>query len=80
MKLLIDLSSSTPRRGLVAAAAVLALAPLGAAGAHEAAGPAGLGPNVIVFDSSMSAASIQSQLDAVFATMESNQFGTSAMR
>ena len=34
------------------------------------------GPNVIVFDPSMSTATIQSQLDTVFAEQESNQFGT----
>ncbi|WP_326820699.1 discoidin domain-containing protein [Streptosporangium sp. NBC_01756] len=35
-----------------------------------------LGPNVHVFDPSMSSATIQSQLDAVFAQQESAQFGT----
>ncbi|MEN3359674.1 MAG: hypothetical protein V7637_3656 [Mycobacteriales bacterium] len=35
-----------------------------------------LGPNVLVFDPSMSAGSIQSQLDAVFAQQQSNQFGS----
>jgi hypothetical protein len=35
-----------------------------------------LGPNVIVFDPSMSSANIQSRLDQVFATQEKNQFGT----
>ncbi|WNM39510.1 discoidin domain-containing protein [Micromonospora halotolerans] len=39
-------------------------------------GGGSLGPNVITFDPSMSSASIQSQLDAVFRTQESNQFGT----
>ncbi|NUT08363.1 MAG: sialidase [Hamadaea sp.] len=34
-----------------------------------------LGPNVKVFDPSMSGATIQSQVDTVFAQMESNQFG-----
>src|SRR5437879_649368 len=34
------------------------------------------GPNVLVFDSSMTAASIQGQLDAVFGQQERNQFGT----
>ncbi len=41
-------------------------------------GPVGggdLGPNVIVFDPSMSGATIQARVDAVFAQMESNQFG-----
>ncbi|MEO5873829.1 MAG: coagulation factor 5/8 type domain-containing protein, partial [Streptosporangiaceae bacterium] len=35
-----------------------------------------LGPNVQVFDPSMSSASIQAKLDAVFARQESNQFGS----
>lgn len=35
-----------------------------------------LGPNVAVFDPSMSAASIQSKLNAVFQQQETNQFGT----
>jgi hypothetical protein len=35
-----------------------------------------LGPNVIVFDPSMPAASIQSQVDTVFHQQETNQFGT----
>ncbi|WP_328723132.1 adenylyl cyclase [Streptomyces sp. NBC_00247] len=34
-----------------------------------------LGPNVLVFDPSMSDASIQAKVDAVFAVQESNQFG-----
>ncbi|HZB31820.1 MAG TPA: discoidin domain-containing protein [Streptosporangiaceae bacterium] len=34
-----------------------------------------LGPNVIVFDPSMSSASIQSRLDSVFSQQESSQFG-----
>src|SRR5579862_6789449 len=41
------------------------------------AGPApDFGPNVLVFDSSMTAASVQSRLDAVFGQQEANQFGT----
>ncbi|WP_248962797.1 discoidin domain-containing protein [Sphaerisporangium perillae] len=35
-----------------------------------------LGPNVIVFDPSMASSTIQSRLDSVFSTQESNQFGT----
>ena len=35
-----------------------------------------LGPNVLVFDPSMSDASIQARVDAVFTTQQSNQFGT----
>ena len=38
--------------------------------------PSPFGPNVFVFDPSMSASAIQSQADAVFATQQSNQFGT----
>ncbi|GAA3801067.1 discoidin domain-containing protein [Sphaerisporangium flaviroseum] len=36
----------------------------------------GLGPNVFVFDPSMSAATIQDRLNTVFAQQERNQFGT----
>ncbi|MFC4147631.1 discoidin domain-containing protein [Micromonospora mangrovi] len=39
-------------------------------------GGGSLGPNVLTFDPSMSSASIQGQLDTVFRTQESNQFGT----
>ncbi|MFD5817766.1 adenylyl cyclase [Streptomyces sp. NPDC127038] len=51
-----------------------------AAGSHGSGGGQGgarspLGPNVIVFDPSMSNASIQAKVDAVFAIQESNQFG-----
>ncbi|RAG87257.1 hypothetical protein DN069_01600 [Streptacidiphilus pinicola] len=35
------------------------------------------GPNVLVFDPSMSAASIQSQINSVYSQQQSNQFGTS---
>src|SRR5476651_1970039 len=34
------------------------------------------GPNVLVFDSSMTATTIQSRLDAVFSRQERNQFGS----
>jgi hypothetical protein len=34
------------------------------------------GPNVHIFDPSMSAATVQSTLDSVFATQQNNQFGT----
>ena len=43
---------------------------------HGTGHSAGLGPNVLVFDRSMSDASIQAQVDAVFTTQQSNQFGT----
>ncbi len=39
-------------------------------------GPPNFGPNVIIFDPSMSASSIQSQLDSIFSQQETNQFGT----
>jgi hypothetical protein len=39
-------------------------------------GGGSLGPNVLTFDPSMSSATIQGQLDAVFRTQEANQFGT----
>ena len=39
-------------------------------------GGGSLGPNVLVFDPSMSTASVQSQLDTVFQQQESNQFGS----
>jgi hypothetical protein len=39
-------------------------------------GGGSLGPNVIVYDPSMSSASIQASVDSVFNTQQSNQFGT----
>ncbi len=39
-------------------------------------GGGSLGPNVIVFDPSMSGATIQSQVDAIFNQQQANQFGT----
>ena len=42
----------------------------------HAAGGGDLGPNVKVFDPSMSSGTIQSQLDSVFSQQESNQFGS----
>jgi hypothetical protein len=47
-----------------------------ASGGNPPPGGGDLGPNVKVFDPSMSSASIQSQLDAVFGQQESNQFGS----
>jgi hypothetical protein len=41
------------------------------------AGGGDLGPNVLVFDPSMSSATIQSRLDTIFREQESNQFGPS---
>ncbi|MFI5756690.1 RICIN domain-containing protein [Streptomyces sp. NPDC051569] len=40
------------------------------------AGTPDLGPNVVVFDPSMSASSIQSRVDTTFKQQETNQFGT----
>ncbi len=39
-------------------------------------GGGSLGPNVIVYDPSMSAATIQASMDSIFNTQQSNQFGT----
>jgi hypothetical protein len=39
-------------------------------------GGGSLGPNVLIFDPSMTGSSIQSQLDTVFRQQESNQFGS----
>jgi hypothetical protein len=70
------------RRTVLRGAAAAAAVPLAggiAAGTAVASSPAhgsaGLGPNVLVFDPSMGDAAIQAQLDAVFATQQSNQFG-----
>lgn len=38
--------------------------------------PEGFGPNVLIFDPSMSMATIQAQIDQVFKAQETNQFGT----
>ncbi|RCH70272.1 coagulation factor 5/8 type domain-containing protein [Streptomyces sp. SDr-06] len=46
-----------------------------AAGPQPPAGTPDFGPNVTVFDPSMSASSIQSRLNQVFAQQEKNQFG-----
>ena len=58
--------------GSVAAAFVLALALSGGA----AAAPPGLGPNVIVFDSSMPTSQIQATVNTIASKQVSNQFGT----
>jgi hypothetical protein len=41
----------------------------------QPSGPVDFGPNVIIFDPSMSSATIQSQLNSAFSIQESNQFG-----
>jgi len=46
------------------------------AGTTNPPGTPDFGPNVTVFDPSMSASSIQSKLDSVFAQQETNQFGS----
>src|SRR5436309_2953617 len=48
----------------------------GSGGGLPVQGGGSLGPNVIIFDPSMSDTSIQSTLDSVFSKQESNQFGT----
>src|SRR6266516_2679118 len=58
--------------GSVAAAFVLALALSGGA----AAAAPDLGPNVIVFDSSMPTSQIQATVDTIASKQVSNQFGT----
>ncbi|RZS91189.1 hypothetical protein EV189_0423 [Motilibacter rhizosphaerae] len=77
--------SSVRRRGLLAGLAVgsLAATSLGLAGvagvASAAPLPVGssvLGPNVIVFDPSMSQDDIQAQADAIFAQQDTNEMGT----
>jgi uncharacterized repeat protein (TIGR02543 family) len=40
------------------------------------AGAVNFGPNVIIFDPSMSSATIQSQIDAVYSSQKTNQFGS----
>jgi hypothetical protein len=61
---------------MVLALTVMLIAPPRHAQAQPPAGGSDLGPNVKVFDPSMSSATIQSQLDSVFSQQESNQFGS----
>ncbi|MEV0740112.1 RICIN domain-containing protein [Streptomyces sp. NPDC050549] len=49
---------------------------LSGGGTTNPPGTPDFGPNVTVFDPSMSASSIQSKLDSVFAQQETNQFGS----
>nr|WP_053711760.1 RICIN domain-containing protein [Streptomyces sp. NRRL B-3648] len=49
---------------------------LGGGGTTNPPGTPDFGPNVTVFDPSMSASSIQSKLDSVFSQQETNQFGS----
>ena len=48
----------------------------GGGGGNPLPGGGDLGPNVHVYDPSMSTATVQGSLDSVFAAQESNQFGT----
>ncbi|SEL18050.1 hypothetical protein [Streptacidiphilus jiangxiensis] len=71
----------TVLRSSLALAAALPLAgalPSASASAtpSDRPGAADLGPNVLLFDPSMGDAAIQAQVDSVFATQQSNQFGT----
>src|SRR5256714_302894 len=54
----------------------LAVRTTGGGGGGTIPGGGPLGPNVIVFDPSMSGAAIQSKVDSVFAQQERNQFGS----
>ncbi|MDX6565712.1 MAG: hypothetical protein QOE10_1374, partial [Gaiellales bacterium] len=66
--------TSSRLRLLGAVVALVALAALLGAGRAAASAP-DLGPNVVVFSSSMPQASIQAQLDAISTQQVSNQFG-----
>jgi hypothetical protein len=68
-------AAAVPLVGGISAGPALASSPRPGAAPHGH-GAAGLGPNVLVFDPSMGDAAIQAQVDAVFATQQSNQFGT----
>ncbi|MGH7434357.1 MAG: hypothetical protein ACRENE_01640 [Polyangiaceae bacterium] len=48
----------------------------GSTGPALASGPPDFGPNVLIFDPSMSSSSIQSRIDAIFQQQQSAQFGT----
>jgi hypothetical protein len=69
----------SPLRGLVAAVAAVAFLVVGigtAAAAPPQGGPPNLGPNVIVFDPSMSTSQIQATVDQIAAQQVDNEFGT----
>jgi hypothetical protein len=63
-------------RLLIVAAAVMSLLVLGPAAAAKPKPMPDLGPNVLVFDPSMSTSQIQSAVDAIAAQQVPNQFGT----
>ena len=60
---------------LVASQGLSISAPLSDASKSGQPAAPDFGPNVLVFDSSMTATTMQSRLDAVFSTQERNQFG-----
>ena len=68
----------SPLRGIAAVGAAVALfAGIGAAAAAPPpANPPDLGPNVIVFDSSMPTSQIQATIDGITAQQVDNEFGT----
>ena len=61
---------------LVASQGLVISAPLSDASRSGQLAVPDFGPNVLVFDSSMTATTIQSRLDAVFSRQERNQFGS----
>src|SRR5580765_535175 len=66
-------------RLLIVPAAIVSLLVLGvgsAAAAKPSSGPPDFGPNVLIFDPSMSRSEIQAKVDAVAAQQVPNQFGT----
>ena len=60
---------------LVASQGLSISAPLSDASKSGQPAAPDFGPNVLVFDSSMTATTMQRRLDAVFSTQERNQFG-----
>ncbi len=70
-------AAAVPLAGGISAGTAVASTPESATSANGRGHGAGdLGPNVLVFDPSMGDAAIQARLDAVFASQQSNQFGT----
>src|SRR5258708_36168977 len=61
---------------LVASQSLFISAPLSGASPSGQAAVPNFGPNVLVFDSSMTASTMQSRLDAIFSLQERSQFGT----
>ncbi|MDX6315739.1 MAG: hypothetical protein QOF44_5203, partial [Streptomyces sp.] len=68
-------AAAVPLAGGISAGSAFASSPTSATSSHGS-GAAALGPNVLVFEPSMGDAAIQAQVDAVFASQQSNQFGT----